>query len=1126
MAMKISAHHLSRAGLFGIAVVAAMVVFAVALVVRLLIAPISLGPFTGQLRSSLTSALPGLAVRFDDAALKWSGDEGRLNLVIFGARVFDERQRIIAQAPEAEVGLAVGPLFQGKVAVHRIALVGVELTLVHGKDGVLRLGTGGDNAQSDVLQRIRDAIAKSGPGANTLDNFAVDKARLAFLDEETGLFVVAPEASLQVARGTGARGNPKGSLKASVDARIEISGKPAHVEAVLNLPATGNDVTGDVSITGLSVRSLAANAKFFSFLEPFDLRTDISGSFSFAHGTQVSAADFGIDAAGTINDLGRPLHVRMLKLAGRYDGATGRVLIDDATLEGVQAQSHMTGMGDLAFDQAGGLTKASLDLQMDKLAVNMPGVMGRSVTVGRAEVRGSYVPSSRTIAIEQADIYGGQLSAKFTGRVVLADNRAPEIDIDGNVAALPVRDLLRYWPLQTSPGARQWIDANVSAGRLGPILLHTAIPAGALDQPALPESAVALTFPISGATITYIHGLTPMTLVNGTAALTGDTFKAQVDSGVIGNLKVSGGAVVIPDLHVSGTVGAISAHVDGTVVDVLALADQKPLQYPSRFHIRAASAKGDAAVDIGVRVPMLRDVSIDNIAISAKAATTGLGLQLSDRLSIANGSVNFAIDNKSLHATGTVSLASANMGIDWTEEFKPKGPVSTRLLVNGVLTDAALEALGVHSNEYFSGPVGISGALDGYRGKIQHAQLKEDLTATALNIKLLGFRKAAGTPAQAQVGLRMDAGGNVRNADFVLSGPALTGRGSARFTATGDLQYLDIPSFHSGQYNDFALSLTRDPVQGMVVSMTGHSFDGQDMLQDAKQAQTTQTAAKTEPSAPLPYRINARLDRVVMRDGVVLAPFSLNLSGTGSRARSLALSATQSKTAQVMAGITSADDGSHVKLSAGDAGLFLKGLLGATSLRGGALQFDALMAAAPAKGDAGPDYSGKITVTDFTMVNQPFLTRLFAAGSFGGLTSLLGGKGITIDSLDIPFALHANVISVHDARATGPSLGLTGDGYYDLRTDQIALQGVFTPLFGINGVVSNIPLLGSVLGSKKGEGFIGVTYSASGSGDNPDVSVNPISVLAPGIFRRVFQGNAQLVPPPQPGPPIPIQKPQ
>ncbi|HTW35041.1 MAG TPA: AsmA-like C-terminal domain-containing protein [Rhizomicrobium sp.] len=1100
-------------------------VFAAALVARILIAPLSLGPFTGQLRASLGRALPGLGVRFDDAALKWSRDEGRLNLVIFGARVFDENQRIIAQAPEAEVGLAVVPFLKGHVVVQRIALVGVQLTLVHGKDGVLRLGTGGSDNQSDVLQRIRDAIAKSGNGASSLDNFAVEKARLAFFDEETGAFVVAPEAHLQITRGTGAPGNTKGAIKANVDAHIEISGAPARVQAVLTLPATGDDVTGDISITGLSTKSLAANAKFFSFLAPFDMKTDVSGSFAIAHGTQVRSADFGLGAAGIVYGLGKPVHVRSLKLAGRYDGATGRLLIDDASLEGIQARAHMTGSGDLVFASAGGLTKASLELQMDKLAVNMPDVMGHQVTVARAAFRGSYLPSSRTIAIDQGLVYGGQLSAKFTGRVVLADGRSPEVDIDGSMAAISVRDLLRYWPLQTAPGARGWIDANVPQGRLGPVVVHTAIPTGALDEAALPEKAVAMSFPISGATIVYIRGLTPMTGVSGTATLSGDTFKAQIDSGAAGPLKLSRGAVVIPNLHLRGTLGVVTAHVDGTVPDVLALLDQKPLRYPSRFQIRTASARGNASVDMTVRVPMLRDVKVDDIGISARAATTGLGLALSDHFAIANGNVNFVIDNTSLHAVGTVALASANLGIDWTEDFKPKGPVSTRVKVSGTLPESALEELGVHANDYFSGPVGVTGELDGYRGKLQRAQLKEDITPTAVNIRMLGYKKPAGVPAQAQVTLRMDSAGNVRNADMVLAGTALSARGTARFGPAGDLQYLDIPSFRSGQYNDFALNLTRDSAQGTVVSMTGRSFDGENLVRDETSSQTAQPAAKTDPSAT-PYRISAKLDRVVIREGVLLAPFSLNVSGVGTKPRTLALSATQSKSAQLMGGITNAEDGSHLKLSAGDAGLFFKGLFGSTSLRGGALQIDAVMSPSTAKGDNGTDYAGKLTVTDFNMVNQPFLTRLFAAGSFGGFANLLGGKGISVDTTDVPFALHADVLSVHDARATGPSLGLTADGYYDLKTNQIALQGVFTPLYGINGFVNNIPLLGTVLGSKKGEGFIGVTYSASGEADNPSVFANPISALTPGIFRRIFQGNAALQPPAPPPPPTPIQKPQ
>ena len=67
-----------------------------------------------------------------------------------------------------------------------------------------------------------------------------------------------------------------------------------------------------------------------------------------------------------------------------------------------------------------------------------------------------------------------------------------------------------------------------------------------------------------------------------------------------------------------------------------------------------------------------------------------------------------------------------------------------------------------------------------------------------------------------------------------------------------------------------------------------------------------------------------------------------------------------------------------------------------------------------------------------------------------------------------------------------------------------------------------IPLVGDVLVGKKGEGVIGVSYSISGDADKPEISINPLSVLTPGIFRRIFEGtphapaeaNISTTPPP------------
>jgi hypothetical protein len=184
-------------------------------------------------------------------------------------------------------------------------------------------------------------------------------------------------------------------------------------------------------------------------------------------------------------------------------------------------------------------------------------------------------------------------------------------------------------------------------------------------------------------------------------------------------------------------------------------------------------------------------------------------------------------------------------------------------------------------------------------------------------------------------------------------------------------------------------------------------------------------------------------------------------------------------------------------------------------LRGGKLEFVGTLpgkANDTAKDQNAPDFQGKAVLTEFRILDQPFLTRVFTAGSLGGLANLMQGQGIAVDRLVVPYSSRGGVISVHDVRATGPAIGVTGEGYIDRPKNQIALKGTLVPLFGINSVLGNIPLLGDVLTSKQGEGIFGMSYSVTGNADEPSVSVNPLSVLAPGIVRRIFEGKMPVAP--------------
>ena len=54
-------------------------------------------------------------------------------------------------------------------------------------------------------------------------------------------------------------------------------------------------------------------------------------------------------------------------------------------------------------------------------------------------------------------------------------------------------------------------------------------------------------------------------------------------------------------------------------------------------------------------------------------------------------------------------------------------------------------------------------------------------------------------------------------------------------------------------------------------------------------------------------------------------------------------------------------------------------------------------------------------------------------------------------------------------------------------------------------VFGEIPILGAILGNGHERGLIGITFRLTGSFEDPRLKVNPISIIAPGIFRSIVQ---------------------
>src|SRR5581483_6919754 len=421
------------------------------------------------------------------------------------------------------------------------------------------------------------------------ESFAVRNAHIGLYDEPTGLFLDATKARL----GLSSRGS---MLGANFDADVAVGGKPAHMNADFTLPPDKGPVSGRATITGLDLRGLGAAAPMFAPLRGLALTVGLSARFQMLPGGRLGDSAFDLSAKGEVPFAalkGKALHVTDLRLAGAYDGATRHLTFTDAELNAQEAVLRLKGTADLHYGAQGTLDSVAEDLSAARANFALPGFFPQLVGLQTLALKGTWTIASRTLQVDRFAALAPGFDLQAKGRVALADGgQSPAVEISGTLKPMPVRALLRYWPLTVEADARWWIDANIFAGTIGPASFETHFAPGMLDQPVLPDPSLKLTFGMRGVEGNYVTGLTHLTQVAGDATLSGDTFTADFSGGRVGAIQVKGGHALIPALHQAGTVGIFTAHADGKMADIMRLIDMKPLNYATRFGISPNDTAG------------------------------------------------------------------------------------------------------------------------------------------------------------------------------------------------------------------------------------------------------------------------------------------------------------------------------------------------------------------------------------------------------------------------------------------------------------------------------------------------------------------------------------------------------
>lgn len=842
----------------------------------------------------------------------------------------------------------------------------------------------------------------------------------------------------------------------------------------------------------------------------------------------------GMENGWLTADIGFDMEAGETALGVTFGGIVPAVVarLDDTLAPLAAIRSPIDGRARTTLSPDGHPQAVEFRLDGDAAVLDIPGLYDAPMSVAGVTAQGTVDFGAGRLNLPNIgiDIGGPVLVAGLSA--ISGRGRGDEFAIDLNVRAtdLPLDFLPRYWPTAVAPKARDWVTANITRGIVDEATLTldtTVIREDGFSEGAswrLAEDAgepPALTSMIrfSGATLTYLDDLPPITGLSGAARYADGVFSVETGGGRSAGLSADAASIEITGFDRRFQTIDIDLVTSGPLSETLDFLGRPRLGFTDDIGIDMQEVGGSAVTRLRFGFPLRAVLRMDHVSVAGSSEITGASMVLPGLLPGSPSDLRvdafdgrLSVDGQRLALSGNGVVAGQSLDFAWSRGFDEGSP--DRLEVQGALDAETLAALLPDGNggaasgvTWSTGPGGVaplSVAANFAAGGRVTADVEADIADLGIAVQGFDITKPPGVPGTVSGRVTANAGGLSSLDRLALETMGLSFQGSLGFSG-GEMRTAVVERLvHNG--SRLAGRFERTAEGGISGRLTGEMLDLSSMLGgdgETNDPEAPGATARLHDFLNGPVGAGEGMDIAFDLDGVRLPE-----GGTGAVTGRIVRTAA---TRRVEIDGTTAGglpfdfqavrEGAITRISG--AAQQLGGVLAAfgihDGLTGGSLEL------VPTTGSDGAA-EAILDIRNVRVVHAPVLARLLAAMSVGGLTDLLGGGGgLPFDSIQARLRIENGRVQISDATASGGALGLTANGWIDLGTGTMSVAGDVIPIAGVNEVIRSIPLVGD-LATGGTDAVFAFTYRIAGALDQPSVVVNPLSVLAPGVLRRLFTG--------------------
>jgi hypothetical protein len=1120
----------------GIAVAAVVVIFAVCfggLWLRLGAGPINVDMATPWLVAAIEENIgSGNTVEIGGTQIERAG-RIRVAVRIRDIVVRDREQAVVASAPKAEVRLSGRALLMGQLRAESLNLVDVELAIRITPDGQVTVSTG-DNARplaTGVASNRRPSASRAADGQVAVQPVAptqtptadapstatpaapasstsgllagldwLDSLSLTGLDGQNLNEIGLKNGSLVV--DDQQRGNRWNFENISLSLRKPASGgvslrvgsdgsEPWSLRVQVGAPTNGVRSV-EVHADRVSTRKilLALRLKDLTYSADIPLSGDLKGEIgrdglpTYFRGKVTAGAGLVIDS----DTPDYPMAIDQAEVSVEWDSGR-RVLV--APFKVISGANRVTLLAHL--EPPNGNTP-DWRLGFSGGTIVLPGVEGEQPLIfNRIAIALRIDPEKRRVVMTQADISNGEISVAGTGGVDYAGE--PRLTLGFSGTPMSASALKRMWPILIVPEVREWVIERIEKGTVQRIDIAVNSPTKNLTRrgPPIPDEGLSVNISASNVVLRPVDDLPLIREADLKARVTGRTATVTIGQGTVETatgrkLALSDIVFEVPDMVPKPSPARIKLRVDGQVPAVAEILASDRLSEFSGAPIDPNSSKGNVTAAITMGLPIKGELTKADTVYSINADLTGFAadkLVMNQKLEA--NAIKVVANNQGYQVKGDVKIGGQAASLDYR---KPNdGDADIRL--NATLDDQSRARLGFDLGSAVTGavPIKLIGKIGG-ADRESRVGIDADLTALKLDNILPGWVKLPGKSSRAVFNV-VQKPQSTRFEDIVIDGGGVSIKGSLEIDQNGDLLNANFPTYSPGDGDKTSLRAERGSDGVIKVVMRGDVFDGRGFIKSAMSGKEADSKSKTK---PIDLDVDLKLGAIVGYAGESVRGVDVKLARRNGAFRTLLVSGKLGRDTPLTAELRSRNQSRElIYLETNDAGAFFRFTDTYSKMFGGQLA----MAMDPPTADTR-EKEGLINVRDFTIRGEAALERVVAGQANTQ-------SGLAFSRLRAEFTRQNGQLSIREGVVKGPLIGATIEGNIDYPANQVRMSGTFVPMYGLNNMFGQIPIVGLFLGGGSNEGLIGVTYEVVGTPGQPVLRVNPISAMAPGVLRKIFE---------------------